>query len=198
MMLWFFEWIYAGQQCLGWLPIPPTTGECLVVLLDIPTTFQGHWQRVQPAGSFPLPLSHHSQDHGSSPFYLGVCPGTGTTHFRGSVWGQLWLQALTWPLDWPLEWALRLTSRVGPRSDFCSGCGLVTFPYVCCQASQGHFGGFQFQSPRLSGRWPIGPPHRIAVGLIQPTLLHEHLDLWLQWSTSASATEPTGRRVYPV
>ena len=73
----------------------------------------------------------------------------------------------------------------------------MTFLYVHCQASQGHLGGL-WQSPRLSGGQPAGLPHRIAVGLIQPTLIHGHLDLQLWQGRSASATESVARRVYPV
>ena len=79
----------------------------------------------------------------------------------------------------------------------CSGCGLVTFPYVCRRASLGHLAG-PWQSPRLSGGWPTGLPHMITVGPIQPIPLHGLLDLWIRWSMSTSVTESAGRRVYPV
>ena len=73
----------------------------------------------------------------------------------------------------------------------------MTFLYVCRRASQDRRGGLQ-QSPRLSGGWPVAPPHRIAVAWFQPSLSHRHLDPQIWWSTSASVTGPVGRREYLV
>ena len=118
----------------------------------------------------------------------------------GSAWGWLWLWALTWPLEWPLEqflkWALDwfldqvlgqlllwLWTRDLPLHL------LLSLSRSLCRASA---------VSRLSGKWPIGPPHRIVVGPIQPPLLHGHLDLQLWQSMSASATESVERRGYPV
>ena len=39
-------------------------------------------------GSFPPLLSSHSQDHGSSPFYFGVCPEMGTAHVGDQCGGS--------------------------------------------------------------------------------------------------------------
>ena len=64
------------------------------------------------ADSFSLLLIPHSQDHGSSPFYLGVHPETGTAHFGDQCRGAaLIVGSYSVPRMGP-----RLVSRSGPRS----------------------------------------------------------------------------------
>ena len=138
---------------------------------------------------FPLlQLSICPQDCGNSLSYWVVCLATGNAHL-GNWCGEGFGCGL----------------RFDPWNGFsnsswvnsCSGCGLVTFLYICHQASQDHHRGPRW-SRRLSGGQPIVLPHRIAVAWFQPSFPHGHLNPQFWWSRSTSVPRPVGRRVYPV
>ena len=189
MMPWFFEQIYAGRQCLGWLPIPPH-------YIGVPTCFTWYSNHVSRSlmeglASRFLPSTTESSFSGSQKFTLlfGGLPGD----WDCTLWGSMQEAALTAGSYSVPRTGPRLASRSGPRSTSRLGPRLTSGPgprSTSAMAADSWPSSMFIIEPlkvtlegfsSLQGslvRWPTGPPCRIAVGLIQPTLLHGHLDLW--------------------